>query len=116
MFKKKWFLLLVSFLGIATIVVGIFAFNVYKSLENTAANMHTPLDRDNSERRNSEVDFNKQDPLSFLILGVDERPGDKGRSDSMIVLTVNPNKNQCKWLVSLVIRERKSSEKALMIK
>ncbi|QFT90696.1 Transcriptional regulator LytR [Bacillus sp. THAF10] len=92
MFKKKWFLLLVSFLGIATIVVGIFAFNVYKSLENTAANMHTPLDRDNSERRNSEVDFNKQDPLSFLILGVDERPGDKGRSDSMIVLTVNPNK------------------------
>ncbi|WP_010197329.1 polyisoprenyl-teichoic acid--peptidoglycan teichoic acid transferase TagU [Bacillus sp. m3-13] len=91
MFKKKWFIILVSFLGIATIGVGIFAFNVYKSLESTASSMHTPLERPSSEKRASEVDFSQKDPLAFLILGVDERPGDKGRSDSMIVLTVNPN-------------------------
>lgn len=91
MFKKKWLIILVSFLGIATIGVGIFAFSVYKSLENAATSMHTPLDRPSSDKRTTEVDFSKKDPLAFLILGVDERPGDKGRSDSMIVLTVNPN-------------------------
>ncbi|TYS69839.1 LytR family transcriptional regulator [Sutcliffiella horikoshii] len=91
MFKKKWFIILVSFLGIATIGVGVFAFSVYKSLESAATSMHTPLDRPNSEKRSTEVDFSQKDPLAFLILGVDERPGDKGRSDSMIVLTVNPN-------------------------
>ncbi|TYS59963.1 LytR family transcriptional regulator [Sutcliffiella horikoshii] len=91
MFKKKWFIILVSVLGIATIGVGIFAFSVYKSLETAATSMHTPLERSNSEKRTTQVDFNQKDPLAFLILGVDERPGDRGRSDSMIVLTVNPN-------------------------
>ncbi|MGD6831752.1 LytR family transcriptional regulator [Sutcliffiella halmapala] len=91
MFKKKWFIVLISIIGITTIGVGIFAFTVYKSLENAAGSMHTPLDRTSSEKRPVEVDFKKQDPLSFLILGVDEREEDTGRSDSMIVLTVNPN-------------------------
>ncbi|WP_404429403.1 LytR family transcriptional regulator [Sutcliffiella horikoshii] len=91
MFKKKWFKVLISLLILSTIGVGIFAFSVYKSLENAASSMHTPLDRTNSDKRPKQVDFKQQDPLSFLILGVDERPGDKGRSDSMIVLTVNPN-------------------------
>lgn len=91
MFKKKWFIILVSFLSVATIGVGVFAFSVYKSIESAATSMHTPLERSNSEKRTTEVDISKKDPLAFLILGVDERPGDKGRSDSMIVLTVNPN-------------------------
>lgn len=100
MFKKKWFIMLVSFLGITTLGVGIFAFTVYKSLESAATSMHTPLDRSNSDKRTTQVDFKNQDPLSFLILGVDERPGDKGRSDSMIVLTVNPN-NKSMQMVSI---------------
>ncbi len=91
MFRKKWFIILGSVLGIATIGVGIFAFSVYKSLESAATSMHTPLERSNSEKRTTQVDFNQKDPLAFLILGVDERPGDRGRSDSMIVLTVNPS-------------------------
>ena len=32
------------------------------------------------------------------MLGVDEREGDSGRSDTMIVLTVNPNQNSIKML------------------
>lgn len=81
-----------SIIGIVTISLGIFTYSVYKSLENTATSMHSPLERSNSDKRTSEIDFKKRDPLSFLILGVDERTGDKGRSDSMILLTVNPNK------------------------
>lgn len=91
MFKKKWFKVVISIIALLTIGIGIFAFSVYKSLENTASSMHTPIDRANSDKRTTQIDFKQQDPLSFLILGVDERPGDIGRSDSMIVLTVNPN-------------------------
>ncbi|WP_223701270.1 polyisoprenyl-teichoic acid--peptidoglycan teichoic acid transferase TagU [Sutcliffiella deserti] len=100
MFRKKWFIILVIVIGIVTIGVGIFAFSVYKSLENTATDMHTPLDRTSSDKRPAEVDFKKRDPLSFLILGVDERDNDSGRSDSMIVLTVNPNE-QSMQMVSI---------------
>lgn len=31
-----------------------------------------------------------EDPFSMLLLGVDEREGDRGRSDTMIVLTIQP--------------------------
>lgn len=39
-------------------------------------------------------DLSKGDPFSILLLGVDERPGDNGRSDTLILLTVNPDKEQ----------------------
>lgn len=86
--KKKLLWTIVGIFSFATIAVGIYAFTIYKSLEQTVSNMHEPLNRDVPQR----VDFKKKEPLSFLILGVDERPGDRGRSDTMIVLTVNPNK------------------------
>ncbi|WP_100333175.1 polyisoprenyl-teichoic acid--peptidoglycan teichoic acid transferase TagU [Bacillus alkalisoli] len=86
--NKKLLWTIVGIFSVATIAVGIYAFTIYKSLEQTVANMHEPLNRDVPQR----VVFKNKEPLSFLVLGVDERPGDRGRSDTMIVLTVNPNK------------------------
>lgn len=40
----------------------------------------------------------ENEPFSALILGVDERQGDQGRSDTMIVLTVNPELATTKML------------------
>lgn len=48
--------------------------------------MYEPLDKD-SKQQDASIGH---DPISILLLGVDERPGDKGRPNSMIVLTVNP--------------------------
>ena len=42
--------------------------------------------------------FKTKDPFSVLVLGVDEREGDKGRSDTMIVLTVNPTLQSTKMV------------------
>ena len=56
------------------------------------------LNREKSEKRTEEITLTKQDPFSVLMLGVDEREGDSGRSDTMIVLTVNPNQNSIKML------------------
>ena len=52
--------------------------------------MYKPIDRELSEKREEEITLGKQDPFSVLVLGVDEREGDKGRSDTMIVMAVNP--------------------------
>ncbi|MBD4898888.1 transcription antiterminator LytR, partial [Xanthomonas citri pv. citri] len=48
---------------------------------------------DKSKKRDKEVSINKKDPFSVLIMGVDERDGDKGRADTLIYMTVNPKTN-----------------------
>src|SRR5699024_3622601 len=48
--------------------------------------------------RDTDIAFGDQDAFSVLLLGVDAREGDKGRSDTMIVLTVNPKKNTTKMV------------------
>jgi polyisoprenyl-teichoic acid--peptidoglycan teichoic acid transferase len=60
--------------------------------------MHEPIERKQSEKREQPVAFTNKEPFSVLMLGVDERKGDRGRSDTMIVLTVNPNNNSVKML------------------
>lgn len=59
--------------------------------------MHEPLD-DNQRKEKQPEALEKKEPFSVLMLGVDEREGDSGRSDTMIVLTVNPNNNSVKML------------------
>lgn len=96
--KRRWpkvvgiILLLFIFAG------GAYAYSIYHSLNSAVETMHTPIDRDKSSKRTEEVTFDKQEPFSVLLLGVDERENDKGRSDSMIVLTVNPEVKSVKML------------------
>ncbi len=46
-----------------------------------------------SDKRDTDIDLGKKDPISVLIMGVDERKNDKGRADTMIYMTVNPKTN-----------------------
>lgn len=78
--------------------VGAYAFTVYNSLTNAVETMHQPIDREKSEKRQEPVTLEKQQPFSVLMMGVDEREGDRGRSDTLIVLTVNPNTKTTKML------------------
>ncbi|WP_059173421.1 LytR family transcriptional regulator [Bacillus sp. FJAT-27445] len=96
--KKSWIKIVFISLLILFLAVGTYAFTVYRSLTSTVDKMHQPLDRDKSEKRDEKVTLKKQQPFSVLMLGVDERKGDRGRSDSMIVLTVNPNNKSVKML------------------
>jgi polyisoprenyl-teichoic acid--peptidoglycan teichoic acid transferase len=60
--------------------------------------MSKPLEREVSEKREEQVEFDRKDPLSILLVGVDKRDGDSGRTDSMIIATVNPDTNSTKLL------------------
>ncbi|XJZ26981.1 LytR family transcriptional regulator [Bacillota bacterium Lsc_1132] len=98
--KKKRIWLRVTGIVLLLLVIagGAYAFSVYKSLKDTVATMNQPIDRKQSAKRTEPVALTKKQPFSVLMLGVDERQGDKGRSDTIIVLTVNPNNKSVKML------------------
>lgn len=83
------------FLGVVLIcVVGVlgYGYSIYRNVSNTVETIHTPVEQE--EVRESSVDLNKQHPISILLLGIDS--GDlgrteQGRSDSIVVATINPN-------------------------
>ncbi|HEY2421752.1 MAG TPA: LytR family transcriptional regulator [Neobacillus sp.] len=95
---KKWLKITGIIVLVLLIAGGAYAFTVYKSLQNAVETMHQPVKRTETVKRETPVKLEKKDPFSVLMLGVDERAGDKGRSDTIIVLTVNPNNNSVKML------------------
>ncbi|PLS01503.1 polyisoprenyl-teichoic acid--peptidoglycan teichoic acid transferase TagU [Neobacillus cucumis] len=96
--KRTWLKITGIILLLLVIGVGVYAYNVYSSLKTAVETMHEPVVQKQSEKREKPVALTDKDPFSVLMLGVDERKGDRGRSDTMIVLTVNPNNNSVKML------------------
>jgi polyisoprenyl-teichoic acid--peptidoglycan teichoic acid transferase len=89
--KKKWLRWIVGIVAVLLIGVGIYAYSIYHHVKQTAEQMHEPVNHI-SDKRNAPVSLNKQTPISILLIGVDERKGDRGRADSLIVMTINPKK------------------------
>ncbi|MFB6469096.1 LytR family transcriptional regulator [Cytobacillus sp. Hz8] len=86
------------FFLIVLVGIGVYGFTIYKSLTDTVETMHQPIDREISQKRLEKITLEKKDPFTVLMLGVDERVGDRGRSDTIIVLAVNPNNQSVKML------------------
>ena len=99
--KKKKNRLLLKITGAAAllilIVAGSWAYSIWNSLSTAVDTMYTPVERE-TDKRNDSLTLTKKEPFSVLLLGVDERENDSGRSDTMIVLTVNPNQKSIKML------------------
>lgn len=88
--KLRWKrIILLTFFALF-ITGGLFVYNIYGSVVNAVDQMSTSFDRVKSDKREKEVEFKEKDPISVLLVGVDERDDDAGRTDSMLVLTVNP--------------------------
>lgn len=96
--KRTWLRVLLTIFAVLIVAVGAYAFTVYHSLTSAVDTMHSPLDRAKSDKRTEEVSLNKAQPFSVALLGVDQRANDRGRSDSIIVMAVNPNTNSVKML------------------
>jgi LCP family protein required for cell wall assembly len=96
--KLKWLRFsLLTFL-ILLISGGVYLYIVYSDVASAVDKMNKPISREVSTKRETKVEFNQMDPISILMVGVDEREGDNGRTDSMVVITVNPEKNTTKLL------------------
>lgn len=94
--KPNWFLRIMLFM-----IIGIFIFGAYvlSTIWGSFEKTYTELDRgDKSEKRIEAV--GTKDPVSLLIMGIDERPdeNDVGRPDVLMVVTVNPEDKTAKML------------------
>ncbi|PEY78913.1 LytR family transcriptional regulator [Bacillus cereus] len=91
--KKKILFWILGIIGILIIGGGVYAYTVYSSVSKTLDEVHQPLKRDKGSNSNEGVKISKSEPVSILLLGVDERGNEKGRSDSLILITLNPKNN-----------------------
>ena len=98
--KKIFLTLLGILLAIILVIVGVGA-KMYYDVKSTANDAYETVKRSGSEKR--QVNLSEQDPFSVLLLGVDTGAlgrTEQGRSDTMMVATVNPSTNES-LLVSL---------------
>ena len=83
--RKKLGIVLLVIIG----AVGIYGIYAYAGLRNMMNEIHYETDTDNL--RDEELSLRGQ-PFSVLLLGIDsDGPSDPGRSDSMMLVTINPN-------------------------
>lgn len=89
----KW--VLVGLAGIC-LAAGGYTWYLYHSVKVVIEQTYEPIRStrlEKSELREIKISTQQKDPISILMLGVDETPGDKGRSDTIIVMTINPETN-----------------------
>jgi polyisoprenyl-teichoic acid--peptidoglycan teichoic acid transferase len=89
--KKKLLRWVGGIVAVLLIGIGAYAYSIYHHVKQTANQMYENVDW-KSDKRDDEISFKEKTPISILLIGVDERKGDRGRADSLIVMTVNPNK------------------------
>lgn len=85
-------------LGICVVIllttVG-YSYSIYHSFNK---NFEKTQIKHETKKREKEVSIKHVDPVSVLLLGVDERKNDSGRSDTIIVLTANPQTKDMKMV------------------
>ncbi|MFS0750780.1 LCP family protein [Oceanobacillus sp. 1P07AA] len=91
--RRKWPFWLGGIVLVLFLLIGGIIFFVYSQVGAVVDTMHSPLNRDNDPDRQKEINqlYKEKDAVNILLLGVDERDGDLGRSDTMILLSINPN-------------------------
>ena len=84
MFKKRKVLKIIGIIFVVLLAIGgVYVYSVYQSAKNALDNAYIPIERER------EADI-KNEPFSVLLLGIDLDEGrDTGRSDTMMVVTVN---------------------------
>ncbi|RHW39532.1 LytR family transcriptional regulator [Lysinibacillus yapensis] len=99
--KRFWKWFCISALSLCAITLAIY-YKVYSDVKETVEVVYTPFQDETTIKREIKrekpIDVKAKEPFSALIVGVDERAGDKGRTDTMIVLTVNPTQKSTKML------------------
>lgn len=81
--------------GLLVITGGVFAAIAWKNLATTTSDMYQSSGSD--KQRNANKVLNEKKPVSILLLGTDTGDlgrDDKGRTDTIIVMTINPKTNK----------------------
>lgn len=75
------------------IILGSYTYSKFSNFDKNFSK--TQVDYSSNLRDSSKKDLiESTKPISVLLLGIDERDNDKGRSDTMIVMTINPQEKK----------------------
>ncbi|MGG0237413.1 LytR family transcriptional regulator [Bacillus rhizoplanae] len=94
--KKKILFWILGIIGVLVVGGGAYAYHIYSNVSSTLDAVHKPLDRDKSEKREEKIDVADQKPISILLMGSDQRKDEVGRSDSLMLFTLNPKTKSTK--------------------
>ncbi|MEW9677717.1 LCP family protein [Lentibacillus sp. L22] len=87
--KKRWLRIPLAIILLIVLGAGAYAFSIYHNAKVTVNNkMHEQVNSIDHNITKKKLKATK--PLNILLLGVDERENDKGRSDALMVLSLDP--------------------------
>ncbi|MFZ3576889.1 LCP family protein [Virgibacillus sp. DJP39] len=94
--KRKWPYWVGGIIILVILITGTYMYYLYDKVGDTVADMHDPLARDDDPNRQKELSSIVKDKkaINILLLGVDQRENDVGRSDTMILMSLNPSTNK----------------------
>ncbi|WP_114167038.1 LCP family protein [Exiguobacterium sp. TNDT2] len=93
--KSNWKKVLMITLGVLTVFLvagGLFVWSMYRDVNETVTKVNDNLEI--SEERKQVETIEQKESISVLLLGIDRRDGEQGRSDSIIVMTLNPETDE----------------------
>ncbi|MDY0409098.1 LCP family protein [Virgibacillus soli] len=97
--KRSWWK--ISLVVILVIVLGIggYGYSIYHNAKKTVnEKMHEPVNSIDTDLAKKKVKASK--PINVLLLGIDARPGERGRSDALMVMSLDP-KNDRMQIISI---------------
>jgi polyisoprenyl-teichoic acid--peptidoglycan teichoic acid transferase len=96
---RKLFYIVGSIFLLLLLAGGGYLFYLYNSVQDTIdSEMHVGLNREKPDDRQAEVDMDNREPVSFLLMGVDAEESTSGRTDTIMVVTVNPEEESMRML------------------
>src|SRR5690606_4169754 len=97
--RYRWIKITGTLFLLLLLGVGIYVYNIYSNAKEAVNNrMNSNISSIDSEETKKKLAANEK--INILLLGIDRRENDKGRSDAMIVLTLDP-KNDKMQLISI---------------
>ncbi|AUJ23647.1 LCP family protein [Virgibacillus dokdonensis] len=97
--RKLWLKIPLAIILILVLGGGAYAFSIYNNAKSTVNDkINEPVDTIDTKKAKKKM--KATEPLNILLLGVDQRGGDRGRSDALMVLSLNP-KEDTMQLVSI---------------
>lgn len=95
--NKRWLKTTGIVVLLITICIVGYVYSVFNNARKTInEQMNTDLTSIDIKRAKEKI--GKREKLNILLLGVDKRKGDRGRSDTIIVLTIDPKKERMQMI------------------
>src|SRR5699024_129770 len=102
--KKKIILGSLITIFIIAIPLSIYGVKQYYMVKDHVDDMHITIDDDHNDNNNNNEDTDDEltdrpinthdDPLTYLLLGIGNRPDDPGRADVIMVVSIKPDKEE----------------------